>query len=41
MTLKRDARGTLRDYGRELEWELLSISLSLFKSYKVSRRNNG
>ena len=35
MTEKRDARGTLRDYERELEGELLSISLSLFKSFEI------
>lgn len=35
MTLKRDARGTLRDYERELEGELLSIFLSLFKSFEI------
>lgn len=35
MTIKRDARGTLRDYARELEGELLSIFLSLFKSFEI------
>ena len=35
MSLRRDARGTLRDYERELEGELLSIFLSLFKSFEI------
>ena len=35
MTEKRDARGTLRDYARELEGELFSISLGLFKSFEI------
>lgn len=35
MTLKRDARGTLRDYERELEGELLSVFLGLFKSFEI------
>jgi len=41
MTLKRDARGTLRDYTRELERKLLSVFSSFFNSSKVSRRING
>lgn len=35
MTEKRDARGTLRDYARESERELLSICSSFFKGFKV------
>lgn len=35
MTEKRDARGTLRDYERELEGELLSVFLGLFKSFEI------
>lgn len=35
MTLKRDARGTLRDYERESEGELLSVFSSLFNSSKI------
>lgn len=35
MTLKRDARGTLRDYERESEGESLSIFLGFFKSFEV------
>lgn len=35
MTLKRDARGTLRDYKRESEGEFLSVFPSFFNSSKV------
>ena len=35
MTLKRDARGTLRDYKRELEGELPPVFLSFFKSFEI------
>lgn len=35
MTIKRDARGTLRDYARESEGELLSVFPSFFNSPKV------
>lgn len=35
MTEKRDARGTLRDYERELEGELLPVFSSLFDSFKI------
>lgn len=36
MSLRRDARGTLRDYGRELEGKLLSVFSSLFQSFEIS-----
>lgn len=35
MTIKRDARGTLRDYSRESEGEFLSILFGLFKGLEV------
>lgn len=35
MTVKRDARGTLRDYERELERECLPIFSSLFDSFEI------
>ena len=35
MALRRDARGTLRDYGRELEGELLSVFSSFFDGFEV------
>lgn len=41
MAIKRDSRGTLRDYGRESEGELLSVFSSLFDGSKISRRING
>lgn len=35
MALRRDARGTLRDYGRELEGEFLSVFSSFFDGFEV------
>ena len=35
MTEKRDARGTLRDYERELEGELLSVFFSFFQGFEI------